>query len=157
MRTGVRLTRVLVLLAMAVPALRAEDRPAIEKLDWLAGCWRGTTDGAVTEELWMAPSGGVMLGLHRDVSADGEVSFEFLRIVESDGGIVYEARPSGHETTEFPLIELGENRAVFENRSHDFPKRIIYRRVSSMLRVQIDGGDDESGARRWTWSRAQCF
>ena len=52
--------------------------------------------------------------------------FEYLRIVERDGGLVYIAQPGGRPPTEFTLVELTKSRAVFENPRHDYPKRIAY-------------------------------
>jgi hypothetical protein len=53
-------------------------------------------------------------------------AFEFLRIVERDGGLVYIAQPGGAPPTEFVLTERVGTRAVFENPRHDYPKRIVY-------------------------------
>ena len=110
-------------------ALPAPARAAIGDLAWLAGAWVGTrgTGGAISiEERWSPPLGGSMLGVSRTVSRDKMVAFEFLRIVERDGGLVYVAQPGGAAPTEFVLTELGAKRAVFENPRHDYPKRIVY-------------------------------
>jgi hypothetical protein len=53
-------------------------------------------------------------------------AFEYLRIVERDGGLVYIAQPGGRTPTEFVLTDLGKTRAVFENPRHDSPQRIVY-------------------------------
>lgn len=54
------------------------------------------------------------------------VAFEYLRIVERDGGLVYVAQPGGRAPTEFALTKLDEKRAVFVNPRHDYPQRIVY-------------------------------
>ena len=54
------------------------------------------------------------------------VGFEFLRIVERDGGLVYIAQPGGNAPTEFVLTELNNQRAEFVNPRHDYPQRIVY-------------------------------
>ena len=111
-------------IAMPVPA-----RAVIGDLAWLAGAWVGTrgTNGAISfEERWSAPKGGAMLATARTVSRDKMSAFEFLRIVERDGGLVYIAQPGGAAGTEFILTELRANRAVFDNPRHDYPKRIVY-------------------------------
>ena len=54
------------------------------------------------------------------------VAFEYLRIVERDGGLVYVAQPGGRSPTEFVLTKIDGSRAVFENPRHDFPQRIVY-------------------------------
>lgn len=68
-----------------------------------------------------------MLAISRTVNSTGRMSaFEYLRVVERDGGLVYIAQPNGNAPTEFILTELGPKRAVFDNPRHDYPKRIVY-------------------------------
>ena len=110
-------------------ALPAPAKAAIGDLAWLAGAWVGTrgVEGATSiEERWSPPLGGAMLAVSRTVSRGTMGAFEFLRIVERDGGLVYIAQPGGAPPTEFVLTEMGGTRAVFENPRHDYPKRIVY-------------------------------
>lgn len=105
-------------------------KPAkIDELQWLAGAWVGTRGSAGTttiEERWSPPRGGAMLAVSRTVARERMSAFEFLRIVERDGGLVYFAQPGGRTATEFVLTELDGQRAVFENPRHDSPQRIVY-------------------------------
>ena len=113
----------------------AEDieMPALAKstigdLSWLAGAWTGKrSTGSSIEERWSPPLGGAMLATSRSVNTSGKMfAFEYLRIVERDGGLVYVAQPGGKLPTEFVLTEVSPSRAVFENPRHDYPKRIVY-------------------------------
>ena len=62
----------------------------IDALAWMAGYWvRDAEGGRRVEELWLPLAGGVMLGLHRDVRADGRAWFEFLRLAADEGGLAY--------------------------------------------------------------------
>ena len=111
-------------IAMPTPA-----KATIGDMAWLAGAWVGTrgTGGTTSiEERWSPPLGGAMLGVSRSVRGARMVAFEFLRIVELDGGLVYKAQPGGRAPTEFVLTELTGTRAVFENPRHDSPQRIVY-------------------------------
>ena len=110
-------------IALPVPA-----KAAIGDLAWLAGAWVGTrSSGSSIEERWSPPLGGAMLAVSRTVNTSGKMNaFEYLRIVERDGGLVYVAQPGGAKGTEFVLTELSPTRAVFENPRHDYPKRIVY-------------------------------
>jgi hypothetical protein len=107
----------------------ASAKATIDDLAWLAGDWVGTRGAEGTtsmEERWSPPLGGSMLAVSRTVSRGKLTAFEYLRIVERHGGLVYIAQPGGAALTEFVLTELGESRAVFENPRHDYPKRIVY-------------------------------
>ena len=110
-------------------AMPTPFKAVIGDLSWLAGAWAGTrgTGGAISfEERWSPPKGGAMLAISRTVNRDRMSAFEFLRIVERDGGLIYIAQPNGAPPTEFVLTELSAKRAVFDNPRHDYPKRIVY-------------------------------
>jgi hypothetical protein len=108
-------------------AMPAPSRAVIADMAWLAGAWVGTrSSGASIEEQWSPPLGGAMLGVSRMVSRGKMSAFEYLRIVERDGGLIYIAQPGGDPPTEFVLTELTTTRAVFDNPRHDYPKRIVY-------------------------------
>lgn len=108
-------------------AMPAPIKAAIGDVAWLTGAWVGTrTSGASIEERWSPPLGGAMLGVSRTVSRGKMSAFEYLRIVDRDGGLIYVAQPGGNPPTEFVLTELTTTRAVFDNPRHDYPKRIAY-------------------------------
>lgn len=116
--------------------LPAPAKATIGDMAWLASAWVGTrSTGSSIEERWSPPLGGAMLAVSRSVNTSGKmVAFEYLRIVERDGGLIYVAQPGGAKGTEFVLTELvvpsgtetGPRRAVFDNPRHDYPKRIVY-------------------------------
>ncbi len=94
-------------------------KATINDLAWLAGAWIGKKNtGSSVEERWSPPLGGAMLAVSRSVNASGKMfAFEYLRIVERDGGLVYVAQPGGKTATEFLLTELAENRRHFRKPS----------------------------------------
>lgn len=44
------------------------------RLSWLEGHWTGEKDGVAMEEHWTSPSGGALLGMHKDVKGGRMVS-----------------------------------------------------------------------------------
>ncbi len=117
---------------LAIAVMPAGAFPAsILDLGWLSGCWSSNNQQAGSGEQWMAPAGGTMLGISRTVRDSKTVAFEFMRIVEQDeGGLVFIASPSGQSTASFAMLSLNDRKVIFENPSHDFPQRIIYRLIS---------------------------
>lgn len=103
-------------------------KATLADINWLEGTWAGTrSTGASFEERWSPAKGGAMLAVSRSVNSSGKMfAFEFLRIVERDGGLVYIAQPNGAPPTEFVMTELSAKRGVFDNPRHDYPKRIVY-------------------------------
>lgn len=112
------------------PAQTAPGPPTkatLADIAWLAGNWERRTATSLLEERWTPAAGGAMLAVSRTVSGTRMVEFEFLRIIERDGTLVYVAQPNGRSpATEFTLTKVGKTEAVFENPAHDFPKMIGY-------------------------------
>ena len=91
-----------------------------------------------------------MLGMSRTVRADRMTEFEFLRIVERDGGLVYIAQPNGAAPTEFTMTAIDAESVTFENPAHDFPKMIRYaRKAGGLLEASISGG---AGTKTMSWT-----
>jgi len=136
----------LVLAALATSAAAQTVRPpakaTIAQIAWIAGTWSGGGGGATFEERWTPPAGGAMLAVSRTLKGDRMVAFEFLRIVERNGGLVYVAQPDGRPPTDFVLTEIAADSATFENPTHDFPKMIRYaKQADGSLEARIsDGG-----------------
>ena len=130
--------------------LNAKVDLLINKISWLSGCWKMIEGDLTIRELWMTASGGMMIGMSQSVSNDKTSGFEFLRIEEQDGKLVYTAIPSGQTETSFYQVELNDTLAVFENLEHDFPQRIIYTlinkdslnaRVEAVTNGKLEGFD----------------
>ena len=136
----------MLLIALLLPSQdrAAPARATIADLGWLAGDWAGTQGRATIEERWTPAAGGAMLAVSRTIKDDRLAAFEFLRIVERDGGLVYIAQPNGRPPTEFVLTGMTADSATFENPAHDFPKMIRYtRRPDGSLEARISGAGGE--------------
>ncbi|MBD9470032.1 DUF6265 family protein [Pseudoxanthomonas sp. PXM01] len=134
---------------MAAPALASDN-----DLDWLAGHWCGQQGKTFSEETWMAPRAGLMVGMHRDTRDGKAIGFEFMRIAQQDGRWVLMAQPGGAAVTAFPAERVEVGRVVFANPAHDFPKRVIYSRPDAdTLHARVDDGVDGGQAMEWTWRR----
>jgi hypothetical protein len=98
----------------------------------------------------MLPAGGLMMGMGRTLEIDGgsgfekNVDFETMRIEQNGSDVIFYARPrSNKEETAFKAIRMGASEVVFENKQHDFPQRVIYRRDGDKLFARIEG--DKNG------------
>lgn len=115
-------------------------RASISQVTWLAGTWVGGNN----EERWTPAAGGAMLAVSRTIKGDQMVAFEFLRIVERDGTLIYIAQPDGRPPTEFRLSTITANSATFENKAHDFPKVIAYaKKPDGTLEARVSDGNQK--------------
>ena len=120
-------------LALAVAALvlgasATGPTARVTQVGWLAGCWEQAVGQRLVEEQWTRPRGGLMLGLGRTVRGDTLVEYEQTRIFERGGRLVFGANPSGQASAEFESIEVSDSSVTFQNPTHDFPQRVMYRR-----------------------------
>jgi hypothetical protein len=126
--TDWRTMTVAICMAQCVAGLAGKAAaPTIAELSWLAGCWRQESPGRVVDEVWMAPAGDALLGMSRTVAKDRAVAHEFMQIRSGADGVVFIARPSGQQEATFRLVKSSPRELVFENPTHDFPQRVIYR------------------------------
>ena len=144
-----------VLLAGLCRTVSAGD---VENLSWLEGRWTGEKDGVASEEMWTSPTGGALLGMHRDVKGGRAVSWEFFHVGTTAEGTFFFASPRSAPPTPFKLVESGGKRVVFENKAHDFPQRILYwLDEKGALHAKIEGPQDgQTVSEEWTWTKTRC-
>jgi hypothetical protein len=129
-------------LMLCVSAFAQHSSFNLTDLGWLAGCWqsRDDTKRQVVHEQWMKPAGGIMLGSGLTVESDKAVDLEVMRIEQSGSDVIFYARPrANRDETAFRMVRSGANEAIFENKQHDFPQRVIYRRDGDNLVARIEG------------------
>jgi hypothetical protein len=126
--------------APAQAPAKAPTAPGVASLGWLTGCWEQRSGNLVIEEHWLAPRGGVLLGMSRTTRGDALVGYEFLRIHARGDSLLLVAEPAGQSRTEFRARAVSGREVVFENPAHDFPQRIHYRAVrTDSLRARVEG------------------
>lgn len=125
-------------------------RARIDDVAWLAGEWAAVDGDTRAEERWSAPAGGTMVATGITARAGRPAFFEFLRIGEHQGTLVYFASPRAAPPTPFVLARIGPREVVFQNLAHDFPKRVIYRRTSETELVARVEDDSRGEDFRWT-------
>lgn len=137
-------------LLLTIPCVtpRAVAAQRLESAAWLAGCWEQAAGARIAHEQWMAPRGGLMLGMSRTVVRDTAREFEHLRIESRGGRVAYVAHPSGQAETVFSATQVTDTILRFENPAHDFPQRIQYRRISrDSIVARIEGSRPQQPVR----------
>lgn len=131
----------------AAPAMAQSGtgEPPLAPLAFMHGCWWGTVEGGGTiEEAWTAADADVMLATTRYVSGGRVTGWEFSRVHADSSGVWLTPYPDGERSVSFRLVRSEGEIAVFENREHDFPKRVVYRAPTpGALAIRVE--DDESG------------
>jgi len=138
-----------VALVVALSAIAATPAPLqttdLAALEWLEGEWHRDTARGVAAGVGLV---GEVALLPAD--ADAEIPTESLLLVAMGPDIFYIARPLENPyPVGFRLVSLTDDATVFENPTHDFPQRLIYRRVSDdAMTASIEGPGDDGGLQR---------
>lgn len=128
--------------------------------DWMAGCWTEAGE-RWTDECWMSPRAGIMLGASRSGAGETLREWEMLNIVltppEREGAppaMAYRAAQQGGGFVSFVWRSDGAPGVTFVNPAHDYPQRIRYWREGVMLKAEI-AMLDGSRPLRWNYLPAR--
>ena len=143
--------------APAAPAAQTQKtRATLAQVAWISGVWIGGSGNSTFEERWTPPAGGSMLAVARTVRDGVMGSFEFLCLVERNGGLVYTAMPNGRSpATDFTLTKIDADSATFENPAHDFPKMVRYTRKPDGSLEAVVSGDANQRAQTFVFKRQE--
>ena len=111
----------------------------VAKLDWMAGSWVQEKDGVTVRETWLAPKDGVMGGVGQTNRPGRKPFIEYVKITAEPAGATFTATLPGQPPTPFVMLPGKDGEAVFENKAHDFPQRVIYRRCGEDLCGRVEG------------------
>ena len=144
------------MLAVAAAALlvaAAPDNADAGRLRWLSGNWVSEEGGRWTHENWTVPRGGMMLGVGFSGRGEKVGSWEHMRIAPDEAGVLtFWGSPQGTPPVPFRAVSVKLYEVVFENRQHDFPQRIVYRRGGAGLIATVSAADG-SNAKSWHYRR----
>ena len=120
---------------------------------FLTGCWERSEGQSWTQECWMEPKGGLMLGAAREGSGQTITVWEQMTIEQSaEGSITFYASPRGQGRIPFKLEHASATEVRFTNAAHDYPQRIRYELKGGKLEAEISLIDG-SRPNRWSYRR----
>jgi hypothetical protein len=145
----------MMLALLAAAAVQADAAAEVARLAWISGSWVEETPGAVVREMWLPPRDGAMAGVTLTTRPGKAPVAEYAKITVEPAGLTYTAVVGGQPPTPFVMKPGADGEAVFENKAHDFPQRVIYRRCGARLCARIEGTvQGKAVSQEWRYSRA---
>jgi hypothetical protein len=120
--------------------LQESTNVPVDRVSWMAGHWVGTGTNDVSEEVWLPPTGGAMVGMWRWANNGSIRLYELLTIAREGDRLVLRLRHfrpnlNGLEEKEAPLVlpalRVGDREVVFEGTGTEGQTRIVYRQTSA--------------------------
>jgi hypothetical protein len=137
---------------LAVVMLAAAASPPMPFPAFMTGCWEsGSAAQEWTQECWMKPRGGLMMGAGRSGKGETLHDWDATQIERgSDGALTFSASVRGAPRVTFKAVRASASEIIFANPQHDYPQRIRYWREGAALNAEISRTNG-SKAMRWTY------
>lgn len=114
----------------------------ITQFNWIIGYWEGRPDDSTTIfEKWQLENDHLITGIGGMLIYNDTVFAEKISIVKKENGYYYRADVSENETSvDFKYLGLTNDSAIFENKLHDFPQRVVYYfNIKNKMYAYVDG------------------
>jgi hypothetical protein len=144
-------TIIAIVAIISLSAFIKDDKKIFKKLYTLEGVWKmNTKRGAVCEE-WKKVDKNYLQNKGYMIKGKDTIINERVALTNTKTGIFYTSTVEGQNNKQpiaFKMTKAENNRFVFENPEHDFPKRIVYKLVTAdSLHAYVDDGT-ETGKRQ---------
>ena len=141
-----------ILLLIGVLIAFRKQETGFKKLYILEGTWKTETRRGALYEEWKKESATFMKGRSFKLKDADTMILENISLVEDGRDVFYipvTINQNHQQPVKFRMASSGNDKFVFENRAHDYPKRIVYEIVhADSVHAFIDDGNDASGKRR---------
>jgi hypothetical protein len=116
----------------------------LEKMNWLLGNWENEMPEGVLTETWTKENDSTFSGTtYFIINKKDTVHSEAIILKQLNDELVYRPTVKGQnndESVDFKLISESENSFSFENPKHDYPQKIVYKKVNETSLVATISG-----------------
>jgi hypothetical protein len=117
-----------------------------ESIPWIIGKWENIQLSNSYEE-WAVVNRHHFRGISFQLDSNGnQKTQELIELKCEKESIIYAPRVFGQnddQAIRFELLEIDESRLVFENKTHDFPQTIAYKKLDENRMTAIISGSED--------------
>lgn len=119
----------------------------LEKMNWLLGRWENTTSNGLLIETWKKENDSTFLGeSYFIVNKKDTVHSESIVLKQVEGNLIYSPTVKGQNNDEpvnFTLNSEQDTSFGFENLKHDYPQKIVYKKINETNLVATISGKQQ--------------
>ena len=116
----------------------------LEKMNWLLGNWENEMPEGVLPETWTKENDSTFSGTtYFIINKKDTVHSEAIILKQLNDELIYRPTVKGQnndEPVDFKLSSESENSFSFENTKHDYPQKIVYKKVNETNMVATISG-----------------
>lgn len=119
----------------------------LDKLSWLVGEWENKMPEGILTETWTKANDSTFTGKTLFIKDEDTLHSEDIVLTQKGEALLYIPTVKGqndNKPVEFKMTESKtENEFAFENPKHDYPQKIVYRKVSDTNLVATISGKQQ--------------
>jgi len=116
----------------------------LEKMNWLIGNWENKMDDGILSETWKKENDSTFSGTtYFIINKKDTVHSETILLTQLNDELIYRPTVKGQnddKPIDFIMTSDSENTFVFENPKHDYPQKIVYKKVTKNSLVATISG-----------------
>lgn len=116
----------------------------LEKMNWLVGQWENKIPQGLLTEVWTKDNDSTFSGKSYFIKEQKDtIHYETIVLRQVKDDLIYQATVKGQnndEPVDFKLTSDTDNNFVFENPKHDYPQKIVYKKVKDNSLVATISG-----------------
>ena len=116
----------------------------LEKMNWLIGNWENKMDDGILSETWKKENDSTFSGKsYFIVNSKDTVHSETIILTQLNDELIYRPTVKGQnddKPIDFIMTSDSENTFVFENPKHNYPQKIVYKKVNENSLVATISG-----------------
>ena len=141
-----------VILAVVVVFISCQNKSEknfdeLEKMSWLVGEWENTMPEGVLTETWSKSNDSTFIGKTLFINEKDTIHSEDIVLTQKGENLLYIPTVKGQnddKPVEFKMMESKiENEFAFENPKHDYPQKIVYKKVNETNLVATISGKQQ--------------
>lgn len=141
-----------VILAVVVVFISCQNKSEknfdeLEKMSWLVGEWENTMPEGVLTETWSKSNDSTFIGKTLFINEKDTLHSEDIVLTQKGENLLYIPTVKGQnddKPVEFKMMESKiENEFAFENPKHDYPQKIVYKKVNETNLVAAISGKQQ--------------
>ena len=119
----------------------------LEKMSWLIGEWENKMPDGVLTETWVVYNDSIFAGRTVFVKDKDTLHYEEILLTQKGETLLYIPTVKGqndNKPVEFKMSETKtENEFAFENPAHDYPQKIVYKKVNDTNLIATISGKQQ--------------
>jgi hypothetical protein len=141
---------VLFVIAAAFSSCKKESKEnKLKTMDWLVGTWENNSEFGQMQENWEKINDSVFRGTSYLIKEKDTLNSESIALEIKDDQVLYVPIVKGQNNDQpivFLLTKQTTKQLVFENPNHDYPKKIVYNKITADSLVAVISGTQQGKA-----------